>query len=284
MLQQISLGSAAHSLNVAVGPPAGSPLVLLHGIGRRWQDYATLIPHFSHRWHVHALDFRGHGRSARRTGEYLVSDYARDALTLVDKLMEGPAIVYGHSLGAMVAVAVAAAAPDRVAAIVLEDPPFDTLASHIKHTQYFALFSGFRELARKGHSVPNLSAALAELPVGIPGQPAPVKLGNLRDATSLRFLARCLTLVDPEVFTPLLEGRWLEGYERDAILRRVECPALLLQGNHALGGMLPDADAADVARLLSDCTHERLPQVGHQLHAQATESVLRHVTAFLDSL
>lgn len=284
MLQEISLAADGHVLNVAVGPLAGPPLVLLHGVGRRWQDYLTIVPPLSMRWHVHALDFRGHGLSARRPGEYLVVDYVRDALALVRNVATRPAVVYGHSLGAMVAAAVAAEAPESVAAVVLEDPPFDTLAMHIKQTQYFAMFQGFQTLARRERSVRGLSASLADLPVGLPGQPAPVRLGSLRDAASLRFLARCLTQLDPEVFTPLLAGLWLDGYDRDAILRRIDRPVLLLQGNHSLGGMLPDADADEVAALLPDCTLIRMSQVGHQIHAQATEATLRHVTSFLESL
>ena len=49
-------------------------------------------------------------------------DYARDAAAVLRSLRE-PAVVCGHSLGALVAGVVAAQLPERVRAVVLEDPP-----------------------------------------------------------------------------------------------------------------------------------------------------------------
>src|SRR5687767_1435425 len=128
MLRESTLSTGGFKLNLAVGQASGPPLVLFHGVTRRWQDYATLLPVLAMRWHVHAPDFRGHGLSDRRTNGYLVIDYMQDALTLLATLAQ-PAVLFGHSLGAMVAVAAAAAKPEQVKAVILEDPPFDTLAA-----------------------------------------------------------------------------------------------------------------------------------------------------------
>src|SRR5688500_19229143 len=106
-------------LNVATGPASGPPLVLLHGVTREWQDYVSLLPALTLRWQVHALDFRGHGKSGRTPGAYRVADYVADAAALLRDLDE-PAVVYGHSLGAMVVAAVAGAEPKRGRAVVME--------------------------------------------------------------------------------------------------------------------------------------------------------------------
>jgi pimeloyl-ACP methyl ester carboxylesterase len=53
------------ALNYAEGPDAGPPMVLTHGLTDRWQYYLPIMPFLTMRWHVYALDFRGHGRSSR---------------------------------------------------------------------------------------------------------------------------------------------------------------------------------------------------------------------------
>ncbi len=65
-------------LNYAKTADTGPPLVLLHGLGRRWQVFLSLIPSLAPRWHIYAPDLRGHGRSMHVTRGYRVSQYADD--------------------------------------------------------------------------------------------------------------------------------------------------------------------------------------------------------------
>ena len=115
-----------------------------------------------------------------------------------------------------------------------------------------------------------------------PGGPA--HLSTLRDGAALRFLARCLADVDGAVFTPALEGRWTDGYEERAVWRGVTCPALLLRGDPAAGGMLPADDADRMGLDMPDLTRIDLPGVGHLIHGTATEPTVRHLLNFLESL
>src|SRR4029453_4113097 len=103
VLSEEKIGVDGLALNVAVGASTGGPLLFIHGVLRRWQDFVPLIPGFAPWWHVHALDLRGHGLSDRRKGEDRVADYARDVVRLLEARWREPVILYGHSLGAMVA-------------------------------------------------------------------------------------------------------------------------------------------------------------------------------------
>jgi len=111
-----------------------------------------------------------------------------------------------------------------------------------------------------------------------------VRLGELRDATSLRFSARCLQDLDAEVLTPLLAGSWLEGYDVERIARGVRCPSLLLSADESCGGMLPGGDAEQYAGWLSDCDRIHFPGTGHLIHWLETEKTVRYLTGFLESL
>ena len=109
------LSRKGYRLNVATTGTPGQVLVLFHGVTRRWQDFVPLIPTLAARWEIHALDFPGHGGSDRVKGEYRTVDYVEQAIWFVEQL-DRPIVLFGHSLGAMVTAAVAAAAPTVVAA------------------------------------------------------------------------------------------------------------------------------------------------------------------------
>ncbi len=293
MLHEQTYDCDGLSLNVAVGPESGPPLVLLHGVLRGWRDFAPLLPSLVLRWQVFAPDQRGHGRSQHAAAKYRVVDYVRDAVALLRDHVPGPAVLYGHSLGAMVALAATCQQPDRVRALVLEDPPLETMGKRLIGTPLHDYFAALREATRNSHQstdredgppdVDALSAALADIPVAAPGG-GTTRLGNLRDAPSLRFSASCLSRLDPDVFEPIVEGRWLEGYDELAVLDRVTCPTLLLQADQWAGGMLIDADAERLASVLPRCLRVTMAGVGHLIHWTKTEDTLRLVVAFLESL
>jgi pimeloyl-ACP methyl ester carboxylesterase len=84
-------------------------LVLIHGLGanaRVWQPMlATADRHWSGRWI--APDLRGHGGSDAASS-YRVSDYAADLGALVAaEAAGGPVTLLGHSLGGVIALALA---------------------------------------------------------------------------------------------------------------------------------------------------------------------------------
>jgi pimeloyl-ACP methyl ester carboxylesterase len=105
-------------LNYAERPGPGPKILLLHGLTARWQVFRPLSRGLP--GHLYALDFRGHGASGRAPGRYRLADYLGDALTLLD-VIDGPAVVLGHSMGGWVALALAAARPDRVAGVAVAD-------------------------------------------------------------------------------------------------------------------------------------------------------------------
>ncbi len=262
----------------------GPPLVLLHGVLRRHTDFALLFPALAFRWRVCAIDFRGHGESDPAPDGYRVVDYARDILAFVEQAFDEPVVLYGHSLGAMVAAAVAAESPQRVRALVLEDPPFDTMGEKIRETVFHSLFCGVRDCLAHTQDPQQLCSQLADLQLITPGTEIRTRLGDVRDAAALRFMANCLSRVDPGVLEPIISGGWLQGYRRDATLRRVSQPTLLMQADFSTGGMLCDSEADEVESLITDCDRVRFPLTGHLIHWQAPEKTLAAIFAFLESI
>ena len=68
---QVSIAIAGDAtLNYAEGPDNGPALVLVHGQGMQWEDYARVLPNLAKRYHVFAVDCFGHGESSHDPALY----------------------------------------------------------------------------------------------------------------------------------------------------------------------------------------------------------------------
>ena len=94
---------------------------LLHGLGRRWQVFLPLIPSLSLRWHIFAPDLRGHGQSTHVPRGYHGFQYSVDIVRFLRERVQRPAVLFGHSLGGMVAMWIAANEPELVRALIVGD-------------------------------------------------------------------------------------------------------------------------------------------------------------------
>ncbi|WP_296151406.1 MULTISPECIES: alpha/beta hydrolase [unclassified Pseudonocardia] len=102
----------------------GTPILLLHGLMGRATTWWPVARRLTSRGRVIGLDARGHGRS-QAAGPWTTERFAADAAELLDQLGAGPAIVVGHSMGGLQALALAASRPDLVQALVVEDMAVD---------------------------------------------------------------------------------------------------------------------------------------------------------------
>jgi pimeloyl-ACP methyl ester carboxylesterase len=102
---------------------AEGTIVCLPGLTRNSRDFAEIAAHLAERYHVLTPDLRGRGRSAwdPEPSHYQPTAYFQDVLTLLTQEAREPVAVIGTSLGGILAMALAATAPDRIAGIVLND-------------------------------------------------------------------------------------------------------------------------------------------------------------------
>ncbi len=255
---------------------AGPPLLLLHGVLRDGRDWEPILPELTRDWRVYVLDHCGHGGSARSNGTYHVADYARWVADFVRTKFSEPITVFGHSLGAMVALSLAVECGEKIGAIVMEDPPFHTMGRDIEKTPYHAQFLGMADVLRHGGEVATMADRLAAIRI------SPTQcLGDVRDRASLEYSAQCLSRVDAEVFTSLVAGRWLDGFDFESLWSRVNCPVLLLQGDPQAGGTFTQ-NALSLARSdLRDHHHIRFAGIGHQIHRERSAEVIDALREFV---
>lgn len=100
----------------------GLPLLCLAGLTRDSQDFRYFAPHAA-RYRMITLDARGRGQSGHDPEflNYNVLREAQDVLELLDHLGLDQAAILGTSRGGLVAMTLAAAAKDRLSAVILND-------------------------------------------------------------------------------------------------------------------------------------------------------------------
>jgi pimeloyl-ACP methyl ester carboxylesterase len=100
----------------------GRPLVLVHGLGGAATNFAELAPLLVRRHGVLAVDLPGHGASDALPAGSGIGDVAERVRRCAELEGYAPATVLGHSFGGAVALRLALASPEAVAALVLVAP------------------------------------------------------------------------------------------------------------------------------------------------------------------
>jgi pimeloyl-ACP methyl ester carboxylesterase len=104
------------------GPARGPLIVAVHGLSGSAMNWVSLAPLLTEQYRVLAIDLAGHGltQSAGRG-----TDVAANR-TLLHRFCEAegraPVILMGNSMGGMISLLEASAAPDTVAGLILIDP------------------------------------------------------------------------------------------------------------------------------------------------------------------
>jgi pimeloyl-ACP methyl ester carboxylesterase len=121
------------------GPAGKAPLLCLHGLTRNSRDFTDFAERHSPEWRVLAADFRGRGLSDYDPlpARYTPVTYAADVLHFLNALEIDRAVFIGTSLGGLVTMAIAAIAPQRIAASILNDVGPELTAGGLERIRSF---------------------------------------------------------------------------------------------------------------------------------------------------
>jgi len=157
-------GAHRHSVHIAEGrieyfeQPAttggGVPLVMIHGLGGRSEDFAGLMPQFAAQgFHVYAPDLLGYGDSDKpASSDFSIATEERVVTEFMDAVDLPHADVVGWSMGGWIALRLALDDPQRVDRVAVYDSAgivFDTTAdtSLFAPTDYAGVTRLFRALS-----------------------------------------------------------------------------------------------------------------------------------------
>ena len=120
----------------------GEPLILLHGNGESSDYFVHQMDYFSKKYHVIALDTRGHGRSPRGRAPFTIRQFAEDLREFMDMYHIERANILGFSDGGNIALVFALKYPKRVGKLVLNGANLD--ASGVRMSIQLPIEIGYR--------------------------------------------------------------------------------------------------------------------------------------------
>jgi 3-oxoadipate enol-lactonase len=96
----------------------GQPIILLHGWLGSWRYWVPVMDELSSEYRTYALDLWGFGDSDKSREQYGIDSYVELLAAFMDELGILRAPLVGHTLGAAIAVRLAASYPDRVSKVL----------------------------------------------------------------------------------------------------------------------------------------------------------------------
>ncbi len=258
------------------GAPGEPAVVLAHASLFRAEDWENVFPRLATRYRTVAYDARGHGRSGR-AADYALRPFADDLARVLRDVVRTPAVLIGHSLGALASLAAAADAPALVAGLVLEEPALGYGAPWPRQT-----YAPLRDALAAGDTTA-LQKAVARLALPSPGPRGERTYGEMRGFYAAERVVTYFRDVDPAFIDARVAG------EDDAALiaswiGRVAAPTLVLAGEPRLGSTVDDAAEWRMKKAIADVAVRRFPGTGHLVHGYRPEQFLENIEPFLRRL
>ncbi|MGE3251768.1 MAG: alpha/beta fold hydrolase [Hyphomonadaceae bacterium] len=111
---------------IAWGDATRAPDILfIHATGMNAMTYRSVLQPLGERFHVLAIDVRGHGLTelpAKRWGYSSWNRHRDDVIELIETYLKAPLTLAGHSMGATVSLLIAGKRPHLARALAMIDP------------------------------------------------------------------------------------------------------------------------------------------------------------------
>ena len=234
---------------------AGDPaLLFLHGWCGDRSFFAPQFDYFAPTHRVVSVDLPGHGDS-EVPDEYSIEAFANRVAELATELGLGRSVVFGHSIGAMVALALSQSAPELVGAVALIDPP--PLSKEV--------WKGF---------APQLISSFTG-PDGPTGRRQFVEQMFLPtdDRSRRAKIIETMTAVPNDIAIPSVEA--IAAFDAMAVLRHCAVPVL------TISSAVPTNDAASLLEANATMTLGQTVGAGHFLQLEVPEQVNPMIERFL---
>jgi pimeloyl-ACP methyl ester carboxylesterase len=244
-------------------PPHGAPgipLLLIHGLGSRGEDWSPMIPTLAAKgFHVYAPDLLGYGRSARPNQVESVPVEENIVVGFMQAVHLTHADVDGWSMGGWIAAGLALDHPALVDRLVLDDSAGLTYAPPFDRTAF----------------TPTNQAGLIRLMNLLSPHP-PHALPAFAVRATLRKIARNATIVQQS-----LDSMESGSDILDARLKDITQPTLIVWGTE--DRLIPIAVGETMHRDIPDSAFLAIAGCGHLAPGECSKPVLSGTIQFLKS-
>jgi sigma-B regulation protein RsbQ len=258
--------------HVRVAGEGATTMVFIHGFGCDQSMWRLLAPAYERRLRTVTYDLVGSGQSdlsAYDRDKYAsLHGHAADLLEILEAVGSGPAVVVGHSVGAMIGMLATIAAPQRFAAQVMVSPS----PCYVNGDGYVGGFNrqdidGLIDSMDENYL--DWSNSVAPMIMGAPNQP------HLSEELAARFRHN-----EPAIARHFARTTFYADHRAD--VARSTAPALVLQCSDDL--IAPREVGDWLARELPRSTLRVVRNVGHCPHLSAPTESARAMDAFLGEM
>jgi pimeloyl-ACP methyl ester carboxylesterase len=241
-----------------MGPDAGPPVVLVHGLGGRSEDWRNLAPFLVRAgFSVYMPDLPGYGRSDKPADfSYSIPDEAQSVVGFMDAVRLQQVDLGGWSMGGWIVQYLALRHPERVAKLML----FDSAGIQEKPSWNTDLFTPVSAM-----ELDQLDALLMPHP---PAVPSFIAADILRTSRNRAWIIH-------RALTSMLTGR----DATDTLLPELKMPVLIVWG--ALDHITPLSQGETIHRLIPQSQMEVVPGCGHLAPVQCADKMGPTVAQFL---
>ncbi len=285
MDRQTFTTSTGVTLSYLTAGDSGAPIILLHGITAGAGTYGDIGDRLAENHRVFALDFRGHGESDRVGPSYTADLYVADTIEFIRHVAgDEPAVLAGHSLGSMVAAAIAGANAVPLRGVLLEDPPLFSGQPDGPGRQMLVIAFTMLQNAMKSHheaeqSIDDLAAMIADWPVfGDPGKTNK----DIVTADAISLQATLMHQCDWHVLDVITGDEDIGFAQAETYLPNITCPVHVLAGNAERGAVITADDFEKGKAMIPGATGALVSEVGHLIHEHAPARYWDELSAFLD--
>jgi pimeloyl-ACP methyl ester carboxylesterase len=244
-------GRRVHAVDIGAG--ADPPVLFLHGLGGRWQNWLESIPRLAQRRRVVAIDLPGFGRSQMPREAISIAGYAAAVDRVCDLFELDTVAVVASSMGGFVAAELALRFPQRLERVALSGPV----------AAWMGEFDPGPAMA--------LLAALARTRLGTPEGVRAIIARPRSRHLAFATLVRHPTRIAPDMLLELAGGQRapgvggalaaMLGHDLRAELPTVAVPALIVHGREDM--IVPLADSLWLARTWPAARLEIFEDTGH---------------------
>ena len=249
------------------GAEGKPPLIMLHGIGRVAHTFDHIAPHFTGKYHVMAIDMRGHGDSGwDAKGAYLVEDYTRDIEAFAEQLHLRNIVIWGNSTGGRVAQVFAGLHPELVTAVISED---------VGPERPREIADGFTSRVKREDETGWASEEelFANLKAGNSRTPDEILRAYAHYGSKPRVDGRIVWKRDPAI------GNGFVPTELWRFVREIKAPIIYILGGRST--IVPAETQEDLKRTLPQVQIVTIPGAGHYPNEENPKEFLAIVDEFL---
>ena len=249
------------------GAEGKPPLIMLHGIGRVAHTFDHIAPHFTGKYHVMAIDMRGHGDSGwDPKGAYLVEDYTRDIEAFAEQLRLRNIVIWGNSTGGRVAQVFAGLHPELVTAVISED---------VGPERPREIADGFTSRVKREDETGWASEEelFANLKAGNSRTPDEILRAYAHYGSKPRVDGRIVWKRDPAI------GNGFVPTELWRFVREIKAPIIYILGGRST--IVPAETQEDLKRTLPQVQIVTIPGAGHYPNEENTKEFLAIADKFL---